>query len=83
MAFMKLSSLLKRAFGHFAAGIGIGLAGGKKTIAPTAAGIAVKEIQDPHPKEDRKLWILKSVTDWLEWTGGTILGSLIRKKVKK
>ena len=83
MAFMKLGSLLKRAALHFAGGVAIGAAAGKKSIVPTAAAATVKEAQDPHPKEDRKLWILKSATDVLEWVGGAVFGAWIRGKVKK
>ena len=80
--FITIGGLLKRGALHLAGGVGIGLAGGEKTILPTAAVIGVKEaVVDPHPKEDNKRWWLKSALDFAAWTGGAIIGSLLRTKI--
>jgi len=82
--FITVGGLIKRGALHVLGGVGIGVAGGKDTIIPTSAAMAAKEIfVDPHPVENHKRWIVKSVLDWAEWTGGTFLGSFIRGKIQK
>ena len=80
---LTVGGLIKRNLLHLAGGIGIGLAGGKKVVVPTAVAIGAKEAADPHPKENHKRWWVKSVIDWTAWSGGTIIGALIRRKIKK
>ena len=81
--FLTVKGLIKRNLLHLAGGLGIGLAGGKRVILPTAAVMAAKEVADPHPATDNKRWWLKSAIDWTVWTGGTILGASVRRKIRR
>ena len=81
--FLTLKGLVKRNLLHLAGGLGIGLAGGKKAVLPVAVIMGAKEATDPHPATDNKRWWLKSAIDWTVWTGGTILGASIRRKIGK